>query len=302
MTSAQQDARRVFSSLRTQAGGLAGQLDIDAHIRILDAVPEHRPYNELGQPVESLWQSVAAEHGEQGFDLFQRLTMARLIELFPERAPQRKYSEGVRSCFAHSHARILATLQDPAYANYRTRTDLLLKDLALCSLKMFPAGAQIVEPCSAFHRALLFRGGLRQALGVLALLWKSGGNVGWYQIHTHLGELEDFNPAGWDRCYLRIAEMLELHPEARGMWGGSWFYDPALEQVSPRLTYLRTVPQSGGASAFFSGVDLHGGALSKSETRTELYKQGKYMPTAYALIWPRAGLLEWARKMRSKSA
>ncbi len=129
----------------------------------------------------------------------------------------------------------------------------------------------------------------------MKMLLECGGNRPFYEIYTHLSELEDFNPDGWDQCYLRIAGMLELNPEIRGMWGGSWFYDPAMAQVSPNLCYLREKPQQNGAKVFFSNISLDSGALAKSKTRRDLYEQGKYMPKAYALIWQRDALIGWAR-------
>ena len=95
--------------------------------------------------------------------------------------------------------------------------------------------------------------------------------------------------------------MLALNPEIRGMWGGSWFYDPALERISPRLEYLRSVPQDNGAYVFYSNIDINGGALSKSDTRKQAYEDGKYLPKSYSVIWPRRHLLDWAASMRAKT-
>ena len=30
----------------------------------------------------------------------------------------------------------------------------------------------------------------------------------------------------------------------RGMFGASWFYDPVLDDISPRLAYLRKIPRT----------------------------------------------------------
>jgi hypothetical protein len=38
-----------------------------------------------------------------------------------------------------------------------------------------------------------------------------------------------------------------------------------------------------------------------SLVRKKLYSQGKYLPTAYAYVWPRKEFLEWAEyKLKSK--
>ncbi len=265
-------------------------------IELLDTVPLEKSYHDLPQELSRLWSAVSRDFGEAGFDAFQRVTMLRLIERFEPRAVGKRYSDSIRERFAISFKRITKSIEDPTFDQYRCENDILFKDLGICSQKLLPAGAQVVEQESGFHRAIVFRGGLYQSLRAIGLLLKTGGNKPFYQIHTHLSELEEFTPEGWDRCYQRIAEMLELNPRIRGVWGGSWFYDPALESISPRLVYLRERPLQHGAALFYSGVDIHGGALSKSKTRQELYDQGKYLPVAYVLIWPRRALLAWAHR------
>ena len=61
----------------------------------------------------------------------------------------------------------------------------------------------------------------------------------WLEVHTESRELSDFNEAGWDRAWATAAEICKRRPEMAGMLGSSWFYDPPLEQISPRLAYLR---------------------------------------------------------------
>ena len=80
------------------------------------------------------------------------------------------------------------------------------------------------------------------------------------------------------------------------MAGTSWFYDPQLETVSPRLSYLRARPIERGAFIVRSGTlpfDIQS-ATAKSENRRRLYEAGKYIPVAYTLLWPREKLLAWA--------
>jgi hypothetical protein len=92
-----------------------------------------------------------------------------------------------------------------------------------------------------------------------------------------------------------VAEMLERHEEIKGMFGASWFYDPQLENISPRLMYLQKIPLAGGAQMFYMGADRTGNALAKSKTRLKLYEEGRYRPQEYMLVWPRKELMAWAR-------
>ena len=151
-----------------------------------------------------------------------------------------------------------------------------------------------MEPRSGFPRSLMVRGGLNQGLRVLSLLIKLWGNKPFYSHHTHLSELEEFNPVDFTRCNLRLADMLKLNPEIKGVHCGSWLYDPALETVSPHLSYMRALQQDNSALVFYAGISIEGGALAKSKTRRSLYEQGKYIPKSYHIIWPRQRLIDWA--------
>jgi len=125
---------------------------------------------------------------------------------------------------------------------------------------------------------------------------RSGQVLPWCRHHTDSRYLEGFSEPGWDECYLQVAALMRLHPELLGFVGTSWFYDPQLEQVSPRLTYLRRRPLERGAHIVRSGTnafDIHS-ATTRSDSRRRLYQQGKYTPVSYTLLWPREKIVAWA--------
>lgn len=120
----------------------------------------------------------------------------------------------------------------------------------------------------------------------------------WLRIHTEPRWLDDFNEAGWDNAYRQCARLLRANRASLGLAATSWFNDPAMREVSPHLTYLRDRLLERGAICMRVGTsqfDLDS-ALAKSNTRRVLYETGRYMPTAYTLLWPRAHLLDWARQ------
>jgi hypothetical protein len=300
-TTTQVVLRDLLANTKKRHASVFEKFDVRAAIDELDRARPQTSYHFIPPTVKALWNRVEQRFGSAGFAAFQCLTMLELIDQFSVRARDKRYTDAVLSKFTSSFDRIIRAIADADRTGvYRSANDdLLLKDLAICRQSMFPAGAQIVEPHSAFHRVLLFRGGLGQFAAVAALLRECGGNKPFYQIHTHLSDLSEFNPDGWDRCYLMLADMLCMNPEIRGMWGGSWFYDPALEHISPNLTYLRERPQKNGAVVVYSHVDMDGGALSRSKTRRELFEAGRYVPKSYALVWPREKMLAWATSFAS---
>ena len=177
--------------------------------------------------------------------------------------------------------------------------DYYYKDLAMATRMMFPSGAQVTEASCGFGVKQGLNGGLLDSAKFLWLTLLQGGCKDYYQIHTHTPELSEFNPQGWNDCYLRIAEMLELNPQVKGIFGGSWFYDPQLKDISPRLMYLQDVPLENGASSFYTHDDTTGNAIYSSKTRRQLHDDGKYTPKSYLLIWPREAMIKWAKAYKS---
>lgn len=178
--------------------------------------------------------------------------------------------------------------------------DIYWKDLAMARQIIFPAGAQIVESFSGFG----IRQGVqdfRSAIPYLTFIAKLGGGKGFYQIHTHTPYLDEFNEKGWCKCFLRIAEMLKENQSIKGMFGGSWFYDPVIKDISPRLSYLQDIPLQNGARSFYAGLDKSNSAISKSLSRKKLFEEGKYIPKSYLLIWPRKEILSWAKRFRKQN-
>lgn len=292
---------QLLDRLRRQSAELLDRFPVEGMVRELDLIHTRLPYNEFSEGARSIWEGVRTHSGDTGLGRFNQLLLLTLMADFEARRSTAalsplSYTARVEACFERSFERIAKTIDESPDDAYAGLDDILFKDLALCRQKMFPAGAQLVEADTAFHRALAFRAGIGQFLRFAALLLQAGGNKGYFQYHTHLSDLSEFNPDGWEAFYETLAGMLEANPDARGGWGGSWFFDPALESISPRLAYLRTLPMSGGARMFYSGPNPNSGALARSETRNRLYREGKYVPTEYCIIWPAKDLIAWGKR------
>ncbi len=118
----------------------------------------------------------------------------------------------------------------------------------------------------------------------------------WLEVHTESRELSDFNEAGWDRAWATAAEICKRRPEMAGMLGSSWFYDPPLEQISPRLAYLRLNLLNHGAFMVHQGPgETHTRrAATSSPTRAALIEAGEYTARSWIVAFPRAALIKWA--------
>lgn len=174
--------------------------------------------------------------------------------------------------------------------------DIFLKECGLVTLRLYAAGFQLVDVRCGIPRSLVWRAGVLGIPGRMMNFLRLGGFKPFAQIHTHVPNLGEFNEESRNECYRCCAALFEFRPDLLGMFGSSWFYDPALAEVSPHLNYLRDVPLAGGADLMF--VEQGGGAvrdaLETSNRRRRLYEEGKYMPRSYMLIWGRRPLLAWA--------
>ena len=106
------------------------------------------------------------------------------------------------------------------------------------------------------------------------------------------------NPQSRQACYRGVARLLTANIEVKGMFAGSWYYDPAIKQISPQMSYMYDSAVQNGARIFKAGStrsDINN-ATKTSKTRKRLYQTGKYLPTTYYLIWSRKDLIAWNKK------
>ncbi len=205
----------------------------------------------------------------------------------------------VRALYPAAVERVLLQLAAsglPDAEPYGPGTDAFLKDLRLAAGLSVPCGTHDVDLVATLNRrsglkALLREGDLRGGLRVL----RDGGPV-WFRIHTDTRNLDDFDADGRVRCLLRIADLLRQRPHVKGMVGMSWYYDPVVARISPRLAYLQALPLANGAYLMRNGEapEHTAWALASSPTRRALHARGAYRPAAYSLVWKRRHLLAWA--------
>ncbi len=211
-----------------------------------------------------------------------------------------QYPLSIRKQFERNIARIKRMCEKDAGWS-KGSDDIYWKDLAIVRRHLFPVGALLVEPYSGFSLKQGLSYSPLQLFRFLKLLITSKGNKGYYQIHAHTPLLKDFNEQGWNDCYQRISDMLAVNENIKGMFGGSWFYDPEIKKISPRLSYLQEVPLNNGARSFCIGPDHTGNAFFKSKERIKLHEEGRYKPRAFLQVWPREKMLQWAASFKEEN-
>jgi hypothetical protein len=217
-----------------------------------------------------------------------------------DRLPSMDLPGGVLGNYRGTFRRLASFLNTADLGRYWSGDDDFQKDLRLTGGYSVPCGAQDVDLYAQIGRrsgakALVLHRQIRSGLRLLA----SGGPP-WFTIHTDSRYTDEFDEPGWRRCYLLIAELLERRPDVKGVVGTSWFYDPQLPAISPRLAYLQTMPLSGGAYPVRHGPGaIHTErATATSPSRRKLVEDGSYVPICYSIVWPRAELIAWAGRQR----
>lgn len=123
----------------------------------------------------------------------------------------------------------------------------------------------------------------------------------WLEVHTESRWLRGFNEDGWNEAWATAAEICRGRPELAGMIGSSWFYDPPLTEISPRLAHLRLNPLGGGAFMVHQGpAPIHTErAGTASASRKALIDSGEYVARSWLMVWPRKELIAWADRRKA---
>lgn len=225
-----------------------------------------------------------------------RAVIARLASSAVQTIAAKPVSKDVIARSERWQGDLLAYLEEESQIDYWFPNDLFLKDYRFAAGITIPCGAQVIDLWDGIGPKTALKLGVKHP----RLLARALGRP-WFQIHTETRYLDEFNDAGWTAFYGTAVDLLRMNPHIQGIVGTSWFYDPALATVSPRLSYLREYPICRGAVSVKQGTTAFDikSATATSPSRRKLMEEGKYKPTCHTLIWPREAMLAWAATPRS---
>jgi hypothetical protein len=288
------------NEINITANGLLDKYPIVLYLNEITSYPESFYYNYISTKLENTFDNIKSDYSESVLSSYHKLALAALIELSIKKLKEIEISYDIKKLYRKWYLRVIKDFSIQPNDFYNHHGDLFLKDLGICALRIIPVGAQIVTTSFIPRGYFVNVNPLMVLRGLLFTVLKMKGFGPFYEIHTDNRYLGEFNYDGWNKCYLRIASLLKQNTRIKGMVGGSWFFDPVLERISPRLTYLRKVPTENGAKIFRIGSnqDIINDALFASATRRKLYIEKKYAPTPYLLIWCKNDLIRWAEKFK----
>lgn len=261
------------------------------------------PHWDFDQPGHRVEEALCAAFGTKLTDDHRRAMIAHYALGLPKRIAAERLPQASLELYPEWIGRMADFLTEAVDPYDR---DFWAKDVRL-SLALSVPGArtQMIDLSSPMGPGQVLRHA-REGWGwsvipayAAAQAWKP-----WLEVHTESRELSDFNEAGWDRAWATAAEILKTRPDMAGMLGSSWFYDPPLETISPRLAYLRLNPLKHGAFMVHQGPgEIHTErAATSSPTRKALIEEGKYTARSWIMAWPRAALIRWADARKTGGA
>lgn len=173
---------------------------------------------------------------------------------------------------------------------------------ALANLNRFVAG-QLHWEISGLPKSYLAKMGWRDAIRTLGIVRQAGGWFPWFEAHIPARGAGFLLPAEYKRCYVRMAQSMELQPNVCGVLGGSWLHAEETMAISPHLAWLNSLfLDNGGILVHLGPAPESSGFLVGSQKRKELYEAGKYRPRHAVFLWPRHALLAWAKAQTQPSS
>ncbi len=279
---------------------------IKTYMELIDRYPKVGNYTYMSPEVKKLADTISRSCSSEVFESYHKCLLLSFIERAQEKSEFLSLPGEIRTYYSLNFERIFHDIESGVHEAgfYLYPSDKFLKDLGVCSLRLIPAGAQKLN-LSPLPADFLFRNGTSQfIIGLAYVLFELRGFRPLYNMHTdshdtHL--MSEFNPAGWRNFLVRAADLIKLNPSVKGVFGKTWFVDPQLEKISPRLCYVRHIFNRNGGRFFYLGPCTSGieDAVYKSPTRKKLYEYGKYIPKEYLGVWSGRSLIQWAERQKA---
>jgi hypothetical protein len=236
-------------------------------------------------------------------ETYNRFLLAHLMAN-AERRSRNVIVRSIHPYIREDFDRILKALEKPRAGYYVRDNHLFRRDLAIARLKVIPNGFEFYDLNACIARKEVLNGGLTSLLRFAAAFQADLAKPLYplYEPHWDRRYVRYFSPEEYERCCLRIADMIEANPGVRGVATPSWWYDPQLKEISPELWFVRDIPEKGGARfMLLEGRNpyLLTDSLAHSPHRKAAYEAGRYKPRSYMIFWPRRELIAWAKRTRA---
>ena len=273
---------------------------VDEYIQAVTESDEQlNSYRRIPNRLASVYGRLDQNDHTDAVSLFNKFLMLRMMSNANTKPIDFEITDDIRELIATYFARILAEIQSDRVRNFRYENDLRAKDMGVCRLRLIPCGAELIDRFSGVPRSVLISRNVVQTYSALRFfVFKSRHFRIFFESHWDRRLIRDFSPEGFDRCYMKVASLLEVNPDIHGVIGSTWWFDPVVEQIAPELFYLQKLFLDNGAISINLGSDADAvmDATTFSPNRTKLVESGEYVPRRFMLIWHRTDILLWRNR------
>jgi hypothetical protein len=287
-------ALRKLHEKSPELSRVLADMPVEAALSAFARYDVHAGYNQLGLDLSKLCSGLIGRYGEPLTLRYGLAMLATLIGEHDRRWRESALDAQLEPCFIDSFHRILTAVARGGARSLMPDTDAFAKELAICLYRLIPAGGQLIDPGCAVPRRLVAR---RPTLETLAaaryMIFNAGGFAPFAAFHSNLFQRHWFTPSGWEYSFQCMPAVFRSFPALKGLTGSSWFFDPALRDISPELNFVREIPRRWGA--VFVPVKPENSAtadaLLLSPKRRELFEAGKYIPQIHAFLVSKRDIL-----------
>jgi hypothetical protein len=291
-------AQSALLALHEKSPGLSRVLSdvpLEQTLATFNDYDRRADYHQLSPMLRQVSSALVERFGEPLALQYGLALLTTLIADHERRWRKAALDPELEPCFIDSFHRILTAVARGGASSLMSDTDAFAKELAICRYRLIPAGGQLVEPNTAFPRRLLLGAPMRQRLlAARYLLFSARGFAPFAGFHTNLFMRHWFSPAGFECAFRCLPAVFRSFPAVKGAVGISWFFDPALRDISPELCFVREIAQRWGAVFVPAGRDESNNALLLSAKRRALFEAGKYVPELHAFVVSRRDILAHA--------
>lgn len=297
-------AGEAESALNAAAPDFLTRFPLDTYLAELEHDGRPHRFFEFTERALALTASMHAAYEKPIVETFNRLMLARLIA-DAEHRNAHKIIPSVQPFVLTDFDRLLKGLEKPRPAYYLRDNHLFRRDLAIARLKVFPNGFELYDIGVCIARGEAMKGGVKglwRFINAFQLqLLKPLGPF--YEPHWDRRYVAYFSEREYERCSVRVADMMAANSTIQGIAVPSWWYDPQLGRISPEMAFLRAVPESGGAR--FMPLEGHNpylltDSLAHSPVRKAAFEAGRYKPQSIMMVWPRREIIAWANRERTR--
>ncbi|MCU1448817.1 MAG: hypothetical protein JWP02_987 [Acidimicrobiales bacterium] len=243
-------------------------------VEALDRMPAFDDYTYVSAEVEAVEADVVLTDGEGWLSRYYQLVLHELLDRSLSRPHPWVLPDEIEDALLAEYARMIdEAATDPIWSDPLGSPEFMI-DVGFARESLLP-----------------FR------VGLVGL----GDGVIYGHLTPRPDRLEEpFSEASVLDDGLLAADFFAHNPSLRAMVSASWLLDPALDEVSPHLAWVRRYVLERGSELEPIETPDHvvENALATSRTRRRLYEEGRYVPKTYAMVSRRDAVLRWAESRR----